>query len=122
MVMGLHVKFWHASDAELARLLYRAGHDKSVVDLARGTCRRCKECSAWQRPMTKPLVRAGLAEHFNDRVQTDLFFIFDKTCIILVDECTRYCVIEPLLRKTPDEWLRVIFWSWIRIFGPLGPL
>ena len=28
MLMGLHVRFWHASDAELERLLFRGGHCK----------------------------------------------------------------------------------------------
>ena len=66
-----------------------------------------------------PLIKASVAEHFNHRVQTDLFFIFEKTCVILIDECIRYCVVEILQRKTADEWMRVVFHNWIKIFGPM---
>ena len=67
-------------------------------------------------------MKAALSEHFNYRVQTDLFFIFDKTFIILVDECIRWCLVEELSRKAADEWLSVVFRSWIRYFGPMVDL
>ena len=64
-------------------------------------------------------MKAQLAEHINYRAQTDLFFVFDKTFIALVDECIRWCLVEELPRKTADEWMAVDFGSWIRHFGPM---
>ena len=79
MLMGVHVRFWHASDADLQRLLCRGGHSRAVIKLARGIARACRECSTWARTQSKPLLSMRRAEHFNHRLQHDLFFIFDRT-------------------------------------------
>jgi hypothetical protein len=73
----------------------------------------------WARKMTTPRIKVTVSPHFNHRVQTDLFFIFDKTFIILVHECLRYCIIEHLPRKTAMVWMQTVFQHWIRYFGPM---
>eukprot|EP00959_Pyramimonas_sp_CCMP1952_P282447 5903535-Pyramimonas_sp.AAC.1 len=107
---------------ELKEMLYRAGYGKGVLDLVDNVIEGCKECATWKRKLTRPQVKAALSEHFNYRVQTDLFFIFEKTFIALVDECIRWCLVEELSRKTADEWMAVVFKSWIRYFGPMTHL
>eukprot|EP00959_Pyramimonas_sp_CCMP1952_P429721 8999489-Pyramimonas_sp.AAC.1 len=92
---------------ELKKMLYRAGYGKDVLDLDDNVIECCKECAAWKRKLIRPQVKAMLAEHFNYRFQTDLFFIFDKTFTVLVDECIRWCLVEELPRKTADEWMAV---------------
>ena len=86
-LLGLHIKFWHAPEYELRRLLYRGGQGKDVIALLPKVIELCTECAAVQATMHKPLVKAAIAEHFNQRVQTDLLFIWDKCFMILVDEC-----------------------------------
>eukprot|EP00959_Pyramimonas_sp_CCMP1952_P258465 5402494-Pyramimonas_sp.AAC.1 len=89
IIMGIHVKFGHAAAMGLKKMLYRAAYGKDVLDLVDNVIECCKECATWKRKLTRPQVKAMLAEHFNCRVQTDPFFIFDKTFIVLVDECIR---------------------------------
>ena len=62
---------------------------------------------------------AALSHHFNDRVQTDLFFIFDRIYVILIDECLKWTIIEELPSKTPEAWFKAAFGCWIRFFGPM---
>ena len=72
--------------------------------------------------MSKPIVKARLSEHFNQRVQTDLFFLWERTYIILIDECIRYAVVAHLENKTATCWYEATFEHWIRLFGPMGCL
>ena len=74
-LLGLHIRFWHASAQDMRRMLYRVGHCKAVVALVDKVVQSCPECAAYARKLTKPLIRMRLAEHFNLRVQTDLFFL-----------------------------------------------
>ena len=82
----------------------------------------CKECASVASTLHKPVVKASLAEHFNQRVQTDLLFLWEKTFLLLVDECTRYCSVGEMRDKTPDEWLHVFFKIWGKLFGPPNTL
>ena len=101
-LLGLHIKFWHASHSDMHRMLYRAGLGKEVLDLLKPALDRCPECRAMKATLTKPLVRIRSAEYFNERVQTDLFFLWapSRCYIILIDECIRYCLAAPLERRT----------------------
>eukprot|EP00959_Pyramimonas_sp_CCMP1952_P070811 1478649-Pyramimonas_sp.AAC.1 len=91
---------------ELKKMLYRAGYGKDVLDLVDNVIEGCRECATWKRKLTRPQVEAVLSEHFNYRVQTDLFFIFDKTIIVLVDECIRWCLVEKSFhaRRPTNGW------------------
>ena len=103
-IMGIHVKFWHASEADLARMLYRAGHSKDVIALCPKVLESCKECHTWKKTLARPQVRATLATHFNHTVQTDLFFLWDRTYIVLICECIRYAVTAFLPDKSAPTW------------------
>ena len=118
LIMGIHQKFWHASELDIKKVLRKSGYDVSVVRLVAPTVRACNQCADWKRQMPKPQVKASFSEHFNQRVQTDLFFLLGKQFVILVDKCTRYCVAEPLDNNTPDKWMRAVFRAWIRYCGP----
>ena len=117
LLVGIHYRFWHAGEVEMKKLLHRAGHSKEVVSLCRGLADHCKECS-WKRKCPMPRVKASLSEHFNYRIQTDLFFIFDRTYVVLIDECIRWAMSSFLQNRTKEEWLRVFFRDWVRFFGP----
>ena len=76
--MGLHYRFWHASEVNMRKMRYRGGHTPAVQDMAKTVLTCCKECSNWARAMTRPMVKANLSEHFNYRVQCDLFFLWES--------------------------------------------
>ena len=63
MFMGIHMKIWHASDNKLQMMMHWQGFDTHMIKLARGTCKRCKECAEWVRALNEPLAKANLSEH-----------------------------------------------------------
>lgn len=65
------------------------------------------------------MVKATLATHFNARVQMGLYFIWDLTFIILVDECARYCAVSQFADKKPKSLCQAIFRYRVRFFGPM---
>ena len=69
--------------------------------------------------MSHPLIKVKLATRFNHRVQADLFFIFNLTFIVLVDECIRYAISAWLPTKEPESILSAVLFSWIQYFGPM---
>ena len=80
---------------------------------------KCSICRAWRRTLTKPQASLGtIASHFNERLQTDLFSLWERTYIIYVDECIHWALCSPLSSKQSDEWYRVFVQDWIRYFGP----
>ena len=76
----------------------------------------------FRKTMSKPLVNTQLATQFNMRVQMDLFFVFERTFVIMVDECIRYAVSAHLNNKSGEELCEAIFKSWIMYFGPMNTI
>ena len=103
-------------------MLYRADYDPEIIAMVDEVVKSCKDCADWSRVMHRPVSKAQLTQHFNDRVQTDLCLLFDKVFVILIDKCLPSTIIEALARKTPDEWFKAFFNSWIRIFGLMRTL
>ena len=56
---------------------------------------------------------------FNHRVQLDIFFMWDKAWLLIVDELSRYKVADVLADRTAKELLTTIMRCWIRYFGPM---
>ena len=120
--MGIHVRFWHASADDMQRMLRYSQVPNDVVKLAKDIPHKCKSCRKYARTFTNPHIKIKISVHFNEKVLTDLFFLFDKTYVVLLDDCIRYKLSLRLLNKTPEEWMNVVFSNWIRIFGPMKTL
>lgn len=103
VLLGLHVKFWHASAQDMESMFYRGGYTTAVNELADSVVKGCKGCAAYARSMPRPQRKAQLTQHFNDCAQTDLFFIFDRIFVILIDECLRWTIVDELPSKTPES-------------------
>lgn len=72
----------------------------------------------WKKTLNKPVSSGGtLATFFNERLQTDLFTLWNRWYIIWVDEATRYCIASFMSSKEQDEYFRVFLACWIRYFG-----
>ena len=56
VLMGIHVKFWHASAADMKSMLWRANYDNTVLALVDYVVKACKECSDFARAMPKPMI------------------------------------------------------------------
>eukprot|EP00959_Pyramimonas_sp_CCMP1952_P117467 2455538-Pyramimonas_sp.AAC.1 len=66
----------------------------------------CEVCRNRMRVMNRPLVKGTLATYFNQRVQSDLFFLFEKVWLLCIDECVRFRLAGRLNSKTPADVLK----------------
>ena len=89
-LLGLHEKFWHAFAPSLAQLLERAGVARARLEWSAGTTpRKCRRCMESAHAEHRAKVNARFGRYYNHAVQCDIFFLWDRTFIILVGECTR---------------------------------
>ena len=118
LILGLHYKFWHASVPDLKRMFLRGCYGAGNIRIFPEAIKLCHICANWARVPHKPTSSVHLATYFNQRVQTDLFTIWGKWYVIWIDEAVRWCLVSPISNRTAEEWTRLFFWCWIRMFGP----
>ena len=63
-------------------------------------------------------IKSNLATTFNEVVQTDLFFLWDQTFQLMVDEAVRWKSGDHLPNKLGSTLVRNIVNMWIRLWGP----
>ena len=76
----------------------------------------------YTRPKHRPTVGAELAGWFNENVYIDLFFLWQKNWLIIIDEATRYKIVGQLESKRGNTTLTAILKHWLRYFGPMRVL
>ena len=119
LILGLHEKFWHAPPARLMQLLERAGLPKDAIALVPQVVpKKCKRCMQFTHAKHRPKVKSRLATKFNQVVQADLFFLWERRFIIIVDECTRYKFAAELPDRSYEAILECLQQGWFRYFGP----
>ena len=100
-------------------MLERAGVLKEILELVAVVVpKKCKRCMQFAHAKHRPKVKSRMAKHFNHVVQADLFFLWDRAFIILVDECTRYKFAEEIPNRSYEAILECLMKGWIRYFGP----
>ena len=119
LLKGVHDRFWHATAKDMAAMLHRAGTIQAALKLIADVVRECEICRRYQRAPPKPRIRAELAGFFNDIVMMDLFFVWGKIFMLILDEATRYKVSSLLRDKTGHSILRCLMMDWMRYFGPM---
>ena len=119
LLQGLHERFWHCPTQDLQRILHGLGLPPYIIRLATKIVPNCLSCRRFALPRHKPLVKGSLTVRFNERVQCDLFFLWDETFILFIDEHIRYKVTDEMHNKTPEEFHRCLIESWCRFFGPM---
>ena len=89
LLKGLHERLWHEQLPDMEKFLRRLGVPDKCLELAQQVIAACEECNDWAPIATKPKYRAELAGWFGDVMVCDLFFIFGKTFLLMVDEAIR---------------------------------
>ena len=74
----LHVRFYHPSARRFRSLLAAAGVEPRILDLVGQITDTCAICRAWTRPGPKAVMSTNLPTSFNEEVQVDLLFMYDK--------------------------------------------
>ena len=122
LLKGIHDRFWHATAKDMSAMLHRAGVVQDALKLIPDVVRECEVCRKYSRAPPKPRIRAELAGFFNDIVYVDLFFVWGKIFMLIIDEATRYKVSSLLRDKTGHSILRCMLMDWMRYFGPMRTL
>ena len=104
----LHMRWWHCSSSRMSSLLKAAGVSKSTLDLIPSVCAACKSCRAWQQPGHRSMTSSRLSTRFNEVVQFDLVFIEDKIVGHLIDEATKWSVVDVLENRETSTILSFI--------------
>ena len=90
LLQGLHERMWHAPAADMLRMLQAMLLPKDVLSLGVQVANECPQCREWKPRIHKSVIKSSLATQFNEVVETDLFFLWDKTFILMIDECIRW--------------------------------
>ena len=121
LLMGLHVRFWHAPPHDMITFLKALGvENKGALKIAFEIPNLCKDCCKYKQTKHKPPIKITLAVRFNDRVQMDIYFCWDMSWLLMVDEAIRYKIVEYLIDHTPNTLLSAIMKGWVRYFGPMN--
>ena len=86
----LHLRWWHAQAQPMQKLLERVGVRREVLNLVPDIVDTCVACRAWARPLPDAQASVELADTFNQQVEGDLLFLYDKVVFHLLDRCTRF--------------------------------
>eukprot|EP00971_Amphidinium_carterae_P180458 3579283-Amphidinium_carterae.1 len=86
LVLGLHIRFWHAPAARMNHMLKEAGLASGPLSAIAGVVSLCPRCRNAKRPLTKPSTKTWLPSHFNQYVQIDNFHLMGKEWTLVVDE------------------------------------
>ena len=119
LLLGLHYKLWHLPLGEMRQFLKKGWYPEWIYPVLTATIPwKCKECMQWKRTLTKPVSGGGsLATFFNERLQTDLFTLWQRIYIIWVDQATRWTLAQHMATKDKEEYLRIFLSHWVRYFG-----
>ena len=71
----LHIRWWHAPAARMARILRSAGAPEAATSQLDTIVDTCRPCCTWERPSPVSTARPRVTEHFNEVVQHDLMFV-----------------------------------------------
>ena len=100
MLKDLHERFWHAPPADMMRLLQAACLPKDIVQQCIGVASRCPCRQDFAPRIHRPQIKSRLATQFNETVQHDLFFLWDESFMLLIDECIRWKTGDHVPNKT----------------------
>ena len=117
----LHVTLGHISGEKLKRMLHLNGAKdhilKAVSDM------RCQVCQAVTAPTPAPKAAFERPQRFNERVVTDVFFVWDSrkekfAVVHAVDAFSLYQVATLLVQPQAQMVASFLRNSWIGVFGP----
>jgi hypothetical protein len=114
----LHLRWWHASTANMNRLLSAAGCPNTTLQLIPEIVDTCRACRLWHQPLSRPVGSSNMALNFNEQVQCDLLFYLTHIVFHALDSCTRWHISMEVEGKTEDILLTALVTGWFAIFGP----
>lgn len=114
---------WHAPMVDLENFMRVLGlFTAHIKTLIAEVVKRCPECRKFVRRPVRPMIKASTSVSFDDRVQGDLFELWDMQFLLLIDERLHWKMAQFLKHKQASTILHVTLNNWIRFFGPMNTL
>ena len=76
----LHLRWWHATKEEMARVLRSAQVSQEILDIFPTVVNNCRECRKWQLPAPQTIPTLRVPTLFNQHVECDILFYKDRSC------------------------------------------
>ena len=120
----LHLRWYHATIAQMQRLLSLVGVSARTMALIPEVVDTCRICRTWARAAPSVRTTVRLSIRFNQAVQADLMFYADESgdsvsdyiILHLVDECIRWTVAVVVSDKETQTILEATTAHWIQQF------
>ena len=116
----LHRQFCHCSANKLKQLIRNSEiwtNDNTLLDAVDTISASCQICKRYKKSPSIPVVGLPLASNFMDCVAMDLFFVYGKIILHLIDIFTRYSVAVARSSKSQNSIVDAIMKAWISYFG-----
>lgn len=121
-IRKLHIRWWHATAAQMTTLLRRAGCGPSIESIIKQVTQTCRICRQWQRVLPQNVASVSLPDHFNETVEADLMFVYDKIVLCLIDCATRFLMVAIIPDRNAETLKGALETSWIALFGAMKKL
>ena len=116
----LHIRWWHATEATMRRLLYAAGLDEVRLALIKSVVERCRECRGWKLRESKPSPTIGT--QFLQHGEMDVIQYKDKYALHVIDQCIRFSAGCVLTNQGATDILDAFWDCWFKHHGPFQTL
>ena len=93
-----------------------------VVELASEAVASCSICRKYSRLPARLRSKVSLAVHIEDKVELDVFYLWSKTFVLMVDVATHYKVAYETTSREASDIIQGMFTNWIRFVGPMRAL
>jgi hypothetical protein len=126
LLSEMHDKVGHYGAEQIVKKLHREGiHWLKLIDDAIEFVRKCPDCQRHNIQQKGYHPMRGIYSYIpGDHWHIDLAGPIDPDCttsqnnyfMVLVDSCTRYCIVKPILNKKPESILHVL----VNVFSDFG--
>ena len=124
VVQRLHRNLGHPSPKNLADLLKDRGASDMVVDVAKTYV--CDACAKYKKPHQSSPASYKSAEHFNQMVQADVFWIKGANhkypILAVIDVATRFQAAAVIHHEKSADFIAAMERCWLQHFGKMETL
>ena len=118
----LHLRWWHATAAQMTSTLRAAGLPQSILDACTHVVKTCRECRAWETPGKTTQQATTLSTYFNENVETDILFVDVYQVAHYVDRCIRWHAGGLIKSRSEADLYKALFCYWVGQHGPMKNL
>ena len=115
----LHLRWWHATAAQMRTVLGHAQQPKEVIDLVDSIVDTCSVCRMWSKPLPSSIATSSISTKFNDHVEADLLFYKKHVILHMIDRCIRWHAAKVVSSRHMDQLIGGIDDIWVKIHGPM---